>query len=215
MTRKNLLLTAILLAVANRAHAGDNSHPEVLVHVLDAFPAIGPPQILLQGEETATKILDSAGVRLRWDNVQSSSRKKSQANGCGTDGPVQTIVIRFAPSLPRDHNPHALAEAHPYAQDDAGVTVFYDRVLPIFSWYPRSEGRILGHVLAHEVGHMLLGVVSHSETGLMKSEWFNEDYRWMVLRNINFSPGDVRSIQSNLARICARASNILVASANT
>jgi hypothetical protein len=35
--------------------------------------------------------------------------------------------------------------------------------------------RGLGHVMAHEVGHLLLGAHSHSRTGLMSADWLPLD----------------------------------------
>ena len=34
---------------------------------------------------------------------------------------------------------------------------------------------ILGHAMAHELGHLLLGMNSHSPTGLMRAHWTSED----------------------------------------
>src|SRR5262245_49935991 len=177
MIRRNLVVTLILVWVADMAHGADKSKPEVLVRVFDAIPAVAAGT-LFQGEAMATKILDSAGVRLRWENVRSSSRTESRAGGCGTGGPVQTIDLRFGHPAP-NHGPTAMAEAFPYDQNNGRITVFLDRVESILSALPESKGRIFGHVLAHEVGHMLLRVDSHSGTGLMKAHWSSDDFSWI------------------------------------
>jgi hypothetical protein len=39
----------------------------------------------------------------------------------------------------------------------------------------------LGHVMAHEVGHLLLGAHSHSRTGLMTADWHPRDPRVQTL----------------------------------
>jgi hypothetical protein len=41
--------------------------------------------------------------------------------------------------------------------------------------------RGLGHVLAHEVGHLLLGGHSHSRTDLMSADWYPRDPRVQTL----------------------------------
>jgi hypothetical protein len=211
MIRKNLMGTLMLLAVVDIARGADGSKPEVLVRVFDAIPGISA-DTLFQGEAMATKILDSAGVRLLWENVRSSSRTKSRARGCGTGGPVQTIDLRFGHSTP-NHGPKAMAEAFPYDQNNGRITVFLDRVEGVLSTLPESKGRIFGHVLAHEVGHMLLRHDSHFETGLMKALWSSDDYSWIVFKNLSFTPANVSFIQSNLARVCSPVVDTLVAGA--
>jgi hypothetical protein len=49
--------------------------------------------------------------------------------------------------------------------------VFYDRIerVAIARRIPIARG--LGHVMAHEIGHLLLGVNSHSDQGLMSQKW--------------------------------------------
>jgi hypothetical protein len=34
-----------------------------------------------------------------------------------------------------------------------------------------SKGQILGHAVAHEIGHLLMGTNSHSSRGLMRGNW--------------------------------------------
>src|SRR5439155_10444253 len=42
----------------------------------------------------------------------------------------------------------------------------------------RSRRRkLLGRVVAHEVGHLLLGTTAHSATGLMRARWNDEEAR--------------------------------------
>ena len=49
--------------------------------------------------------------------------------------------------------------------------VFYDRVERAVIAYRIPIARGLGHVMAHEIGHLLIGVNGHSDHGLMSQEW--------------------------------------------
>jgi hypothetical protein len=49
--------------------------------------------------------------------------------------------------------------------------VFYDRVARAAIAHRIPVARGLGHVMAHEIGHLLIGVNGHSEHGLMSQEW--------------------------------------------
>jgi hypothetical protein len=65
--------------------------------------------------------------------------------------------------------------------------------------------RVLGHVLAHEIGHVLQGTGRHSPSGVMKAHWDEDDYIIMRSKNIEFTREDAVAIASHLAQNRARA----------
>ena len=65
----------------------------------------------------------------------------------------------------------ALAFAKPYLHEGPCVTVLMDRLQDEADRNPQTTGILLGHVLAHEIGHVLQAIERHSETGLMKERW--------------------------------------------
>jgi hypothetical protein len=64
---------------------------------------------------------------------------------------------------------------------------------------PKSDSRpgtdqvvpLLGHVLAHEIVHILSGTDSHSEKGVMKRRWNQSDLEQMLIRPLTFSNLDI------------------------
>ena len=53
--------------------------------------------------------------------------------------------------------------------------VFYPRVALLARGAPyNAESRILGHVIAHEMGHLLLPPNSHSQSVVMLADWDSE-----------------------------------------
>jgi hypothetical protein len=58
----------------------------------------------------------------------------------------------------------------------------------------------LGHVIAHEVGHLLLGKDSHSPSGLMSARWTDAEQRLMVRGDLHFAAEDAAALQDALAR---------------
>jgi len=81
--------------------------------------------------------------------------------------------------------------------------VFFDRVSDILARYRIPAHLLLGHALAHEIGHVLLQNNGHAETGLMKARWTSVDYYKMLAEPLRFTPGDARTIRSNLASGCS------------
>jgi hypothetical protein len=51
------------------------------------------------------------------------------------------------------------------------ATVFSDRIAAAATRLGVDAGALLGLVIAHEVGHLLLGIDYHGETGVMRAYW--------------------------------------------
>jgi hypothetical protein len=84
--------------------------------------------------------------------------------------------------------------AQPFARGSA-IHVFCDRVLHTG---PERLGPILlGHVMAHELGHVLEGVDRHSPIGVMKAHWTRDDYDDMLRHPLVFAPDDVLMIRDH------------------
>ncbi|HEX5228360.1 MAG TPA: hypothetical protein VFW44_11645 [Bryobacteraceae bacterium] len=130
-------------------------------------------------EELAGKVFASAGVRINW------------CHGHTLPG---ALSVEFCERTPSDFHPGALAFAQPY--EGVHITIFYDRVSMN---YPAKLGtNVLGHVLAHEITHMLQGVDRHSESGVMKAHWTSRDLIAMESRRLPFTAQDIELIQSGL-----------------
>ncbi len=167
------------LAVALIAAAAWGQDQQVTVHLVKE--GLVPLTVLLQGERTATWIYAAIGVKLKW----SSSRNDA-------------ISMQFDSGLSERFHPGALAYAIPYAQSGTQIHVLVDRLHLLVS-KPRG-GALLGHVLAHELAHVLEGSTDHSEAGVMKARWDNGDMEQMTRRPLSLSAADAAAIRSGLAR---------------
>jgi hypothetical protein len=76
----------------------------------------------------------------------------------------------------------ALTESGIYA------TIFYPRVNEYAQERIASHSQILGHAIAHEMGHLLLGPVPHARFGIMRGEWTAEDLQSITMGAFLFSP---------------------------
>ena len=57
------------------------------------------------------------------------------------------------------------------------IAVSYDRVEQICADFNLPRSTLLGHVMAHELGHFLLGKNSHSSDGIMIASFREQDLR--------------------------------------
>jgi hypothetical protein len=140
----------------------------------------------------ATGALRAGGIDLRWRNCD-------VADSCAMAPGRRELIVRLVrspaqiaartSSAPRtDTTPLVLGEAFIDTRERAGVlaTVFVDRVELIAGLSETDATLLLGHAIAHELGHLLLGTNAHSVSGLMRAQWSSADIRrraradWML-----------------------------------
>jgi hypothetical protein len=133
-------------------------------------------------ESVASAIYAGIGIKLDWRH----------GSYCPTDALILTLTL----DTPEGLMPGSMAYAKPY--EGKHVRVFYDRVSNLQPYPKHTACQILGHVLAHEIGHMLQRTSRHSETGVMKAQWTAADYKSMAVRPFRFTAEDVELILAGL-----------------
>jgi hypothetical protein len=134
-----------------------------------------PPGTLRGAEEEASRILRAAGVELAWlDCPESGGVAKNPAcepplGATGIDLRIldPAMAARIKPG--REQLGFALPSARLGSASDAWV--FYHRVEQLAESKVADRAQILGHAIAHEVGHLLLGPDRHSSRGIMRANW--------------------------------------------
>jgi hypothetical protein len=86
----------------------------------------------------------------------------------------------------------------PDAQSGAQATVFYDRIEALGRLAGISVATLLGHAMAHEIGHVLLGTTEHSSDGIMKARWGKADYQRAAMGFLEFTPSQRAAIKERL-----------------
>jgi hypothetical protein len=146
-------------------------------------------EVVLWGELTACRIFGRIGVQLHWS---CDLPRRIPA--------VREILVQVVNRAPQNFPKGALAYALPYAREGIQATLFYDRCEPLLGGRRTSAGIFFGHVLAHEIGHVLSGVAAHSETGLMRPRWTADDLAQMQMHLLGFTSEDARFIRDNVVR---------------
>src|SRR5208282_5160871 len=99
--------------------------------------------------------------------------------GCVGEPATHDLAVEIVPHAPASFSDVALAMAMPYADSGVRIVIFYDRVEPLLRGHHAPEATILGYVLAHEIGHVLQGIARHSEAGIMRACWTDNDFKQM------------------------------------
>jgi hypothetical protein len=185
------LLTAGCMAMLTvfSAHALEQPAGEITLRV-EARNV--PGMLLTTAEREAARILSQAGVQVRWkspDQPRTAGRHGPECTDQAVD--VSDISILIQDRTATNDHPGALAYAMPFAPTGFRVVIFYDRVLFTTD---RPSAELLGHVIAHEVGHMLIGTVSHAPAGVMKARWTVQELAVMRSHPLPFASSDTAMI---------------------
>jgi hypothetical protein len=174
--RSFLAYCAILLVITANAFASPKeADPRGLI--LSVFnDASVPAEILAQGEARAAHILAQTGIQVEWLNCAAGGShvpdQFEQPSRCSRIGHPSHLSVRIV-----------LAYAH-LAEPNAHL--------------PLGEGELLGYVIAHEVGHLLLGTDSHNHEGIMQGRWEDPQLREAGKGNLQFTPSQARLMRQHL-----------------
>lgn len=144
------------------------------------------PEILTAAEEDAARIFREAGVAVSWLNCPLSILE-AQANPiCIEPRPPGRFAVRIISEIPANLAKTSLGVA--LTESGIYATIFYPRVNEYAQERIASHSQILGHAIAHEMGHLLLGPVPHARFGIMRGEWTAEDLQSITMGAFLFSP---------------------------
>lgn len=107
------------------------------------------------------------------------------------------------PHAPRGFSPQALGYALPCAERGMQVTIYADRVETVSGSALAAFHRVLGHALAHEIGHVFLRSCGHDNSGLMKGVWAKSEWQRAAVSILPFTPGQATVMHQQLQRIGA------------
>jgi len=88
---------------------------------------------------------------------------------------LRVLPRRMALRVPASGEPLGFAQQCPENEPACELSVFAFRVDELAT-HGYREDLVLGHVIAHEIAHVLLGP-GHSEQGIMRAEWSRYDLR--------------------------------------
>jgi hypothetical protein len=186
-----VLAAVSVLLVPVRATGQPAPDNEVTLYMASSH--VMPAAMLAQAQHMVTGILAGAGVRVHWK----LGNPKRKHTGPGSERAQCGIEIRvdFISRAPEDVSSWAFARSFPLQTRELRIDVLVDRFGPILRSQPLLAGPLLGHVLAHEIAHVLQGVSRHSEAGILRARWNGNDYRQMQRQLMEFDRAEVKLIR--------------------
>ena len=142
------------------------------------------PASLAASKKVAGAILQNVGIEPIWVDCPTSWAKSQEYAACDSEMGTTDLVLRILPrrmaeKLRRSYDSLGSAQTCPETEPACELTVFYHRVDELAVNGYRAD-LILGHVIAHEVAHVLLGP-RHSDDGILRAEWSSSDLQRISL----------------------------------
>jgi hypothetical protein len=171
--------------------------PTVSIPVLVYNYAEVAPGILAGAEHQADRILYQVGVRALWFECPVKPGELEEKSICRSGWGYQNIGLRL---LSR----HIPTRSHDltfgFAVSPGLASVYYgDAALMAERQLLRSDlPFLLGCLIVHEIGHLLLNSSGHSPTGVMQAEWGAMQLRQSLAGLMVFTPAQSRRIREEV-----------------
>ena len=164
--------------LASSKHLAPNLDARSIIRVYN-YARVDPG--LLEGaKKVAAIIFENVGVQTAWvdcsvspEGFQSPAYAACQSPMGPADLVLRILPQRMAEKLRSSEEALGSAQLCRESEPACELIVFSSRIDDLASKGYRAE-RILGHVIAHEVAHVLIGA-GHSDEGIMRGEWSRHD----------------------------------------
>lgn len=176
-----LILT---VALSGWVQAAAQEHPQVTVVVYN--DAGIPAGVIESAKKTAERIYRDAGVAIMWRDHRAPATGATE---------LFVRIVRRSLNLPGEDFGIAFV-----GDDGEGVQadIFYSGIEQLTNNTSASAAQVMGHVMAHELGHLLLGMNSHSSFGIMQAHWTEQQLRLMSKGILKFDKRQSRAIWARL-----------------
>ena len=155
-------------------------------------------QLLAGAIEQASRIFLKAGLQTQWLECSIGVIGVERAPDCEAPFGPTHLALRIVPRSWANGDA-TFGIAFLYAEGK-GVycNVFHSSVEKLHTDWHVSIPPILGHVMAHEVGHLLLGTHAHSQIGIMLSGWHGSELPSLTMGRLLFTPQQARAVREKL-----------------
>ena len=174
------MILAAVLMIGGTARAAGTQEPRT-VRLQLRIDVKAPDDVLEDAQEEVDRIFAESGFEVVWTNTRPQITVKIASQVLGyarAASPVMGVASRTANG--------------PVAQ------VFFRQVQDFARICRVDLSTMLGHVIAHEVGHLLLPTYSHSPTGLMRGEWDKRQVRDAARGALTFTDAQAQKIRALL-----------------
>lgn len=188
MSRTNWTVGVVLwtLAIGPGSASGQDGGPSSLRVLLNNHAEV-QAEIVERAQEDVSALFRRSNIPFTW----------IAADECG--GSCLIIRILSKPIGGKSRNRRVLGIA-PGSRELRGklAFVFYERIRTYSAELGLEASQMLGHVMAHELGHLLLPYGAHSVAGIMRPEWDRAQVSSAAAGTLRFTPSQADLIRTHL-----------------
>jgi len=175
--------------------------PRITVFVYN-YAAI-PPDVLVKTETETARIYQLGGIEIQWLDCPLSPPEASRFPECQVSPRPTTLALRLLSQ--------SMAERAGQAQKCLGfapspdngsfatiANVFAHEAEQLAKRRDMPQSVILAHLMAHEMGHLLLGDNSHSVNGIMHIPWRPKELEIIREGRMAFMPEEAAAMRVNV-----------------
>jgi hypothetical protein len=185
-------LLSTITCPAEAISASETPAFTITIHVYNY--AVVPEKTLARAKEEAGRIFRNVGLRALWLDHALSVRDLRHPHHSTDSWDGTHFVVRLLTQSREGSSKNAIGEALSLEI----ASVFVNRVTEQSAVGGLSVSRMLGHAIAHEIGHLLLGDNSHSPGGIMVAPWSKQDLWRMSKGDLLFTHQEVTRIHAEL-----------------
>jgi len=158
-------------------------------------PVRVPQAILSRAEQRVSAILGRSGVEAEWLDCSAIGPERGRCAGLPAPGSVTVQIVQGTTKMSEE-----VFGATFLGTDGTGrqADIFYDRINALHEDWNIALAELLGNVIAHELGHLLLGLNAHSPTGIMSPVWTHKELSQAQRGALVFSVEQSKRIQKKL-----------------
>lgn len=164
---------------------------------LDVYDYVGiAPDVRMAAAEVTRHVYAAIGVDIAWVDRCPVACHIAFSREAETDTTRGNLMVTILPAAMTSRGfPTAAMGAAP--EEGHVAYAFFDRIRSAAFFRDVSLATMLGHVIAHEAGHILLRE-GHAHVGLMRAEWVDGDLLQAKLGRFGFTAKQGRRIRSRL-----------------
>jgi hypothetical protein len=186
-----ILLAAGVAEAAERT-VGEDRERAVQVRLYD-YAGV-PAEVLEAAKVRAAEVLGRAGVQLEFVDCRVRAEDRPKDEACHSpasplDLHLNVLDLSMALSMARNtgRTRNCLGTALVTAGLPSRASVFFHRALELAKSRGVPLPAILGAMMAHEVGHLLLKQGAHSAGGIMRAQWGNQELKSIAQGRLGFT----------------------------
>ena len=170
-----------------------------------------PDRALDSAKREAARIYRQAGVETEWVDCPLSPAEAGLYPACNLPpGPVRLSLRFVSQNMAAKVKLSKMAVGYAWLPSDGThgflASVCAHRGEELAKKKAGPFGVILGHLAAHELGHLLLGIGSHAPSGIMHVPWYPKELALMRQGGFYFSSWQAKRIRSQVRERLARTS---------